>query len=169
MATATYELVESVVLTGNTTTVSFTSMDQSYRDLRLAIYPKWRNNGFKLSMTINNNTSDLYPYQTVSGFSGSEHAADSSGQANDFEIPWVNNGFGDGDESDFYLLEFLDYSQTNKNKSILFRTGNIGVYENVTAAVGMVDNTAAVTSIEFTCTGDLLLAGGRFDLYGIAG
>lgn len=169
MATPTYELIDSTVLTGNTTSVSITSINQSYRDLRLVIFPKWRNNGFKLSMTVNNNTSDLYPYVTASGFGSTTHSTQSIGSGNDFEMPFPNNGFGDGNESDLYQLDFMDYTQTDKHKTILFRIGNTGFYKNVQMVAGRVETTSAITSLEFTCTGDLMLAGGRFDLYGIAG
>lgn len=170
MATATYDLLDSTVLTGNTTSLSFTSIDQSYRDLRLVCWPRWRNSGWRLLISVNNNTTDLYPYQTLSGFNSTIYSNDQSGSVKPFKVPFQNNGFGDGQESDLYELDFFDYTATDRYKHILFRTGNTdSTYKNTQITLGAVRNTSAITSMEFAVEGDLLLAGGRFELYGIAG
>ena len=119
-------------------------------------------------MTLNNDTDGYYQYQSVSGFNATEYAGDTL-SASYWEMPWANAGFGDGNETDLYLIDFFDYTQTDRDRVAFFRTGNSGSYKNVTLAAGILQETGALSSIEFATSGDLLLAGGRFDLYGIAG
>ena len=60
------------------------------------------------------------------------------------------------------IFNFLDYAQTNKQKSILIRTNA----DLISAMAGRVATTAAITSIEIF--GTTYAAGSSFYLYGIS-
>ena len=159
----TYTLIDSVTLASSAASVTFSSIDQSYGDLVLVISGssgatasnRYRVNG--LSTTIYNSV--------IMEGNGSSTTSYSFANTNSGLAAWLDISAGN---SFNYLFQFMDYSATDKHKSVLGRWNSAGV--EVGSVAGRVAITAAITSIEMYNSpgGNYYAAGSTFHLYGIA-
>jgi len=65
------------------------------------------------------------------------------------------------------VLQFFDYAQTNKHKSVLARLNNTSL--GTLMGAGRWASTAAITSVRLSLFGTSFAAGSTFSLYGIEG
>ena len=159
MATPTYTAIASQTLASSASSVTFSSIPGTYRDLILVC----RNvtNG-TIAIRLNGDTSSSY---TSIRMSGNGSTATSGTQSNTYFSPayWCDPGSG-------YMLkmDIFDYAQTNKQKSLLASAENTG---NGTERFALKwANTSAITSIVFydASGSSNLNSGGTYALYGIA-
>ena len=168
MATPTYTLIESYTASSTVTSFSFTSIPGTYRDLVLVLQPNWQSQGWQMRMTINNDSTSTYASVTASGNGSSTDSRDQSAGQHYFELPF-DTGFGAAGYGNLMIMQAMDYAQTDKHKTFLFRTNNQGTYNIVQMVAARVATTSALSSIEFTISGSNLLAGTSAKLFGIAG
>lgn len=154
----------NITLASGQSTITFTSISGSYRDLVLVM------NGTLTSadgISFRFNGDSGANYYEVSAYMRAQGTYTSG------------NGNGTGIFGDYYTngyrfnkhLHILDYSQTSKQKSMLYRESAPSTTGTDTTPVGMLAgrwaNTAAITSI--TCiTGSTMVAGTTATLYGIS-
>lgn len=160
MATATYELIASNVLSATASSVSFTSISGSYRDLVL-VTDISSSGTSPVAITFNSDTGNNYTFIDITGDGTTDTSAVSTGRAN------ILGEEASSTERTLNILEIMDYSQTNKRKHILCRFGRIGARVEVAGYIW--GNTAAITSITITSSGTAYAIGSSFYLYGIAG
>jgi len=154
---STYVALQTVTLGANAASVTFSSIPATYRDLVIVINGKLDSlGGVAMEITFNGDTT-LSNYSTVqmSGFGG---ASTSSTTSNTPEFI-MHNSQGSN------ILQIMDYSATDKHKTLLVRD-NAG---RVRAAAIRWANTSAITSIKI---GDQphaidLFAGTVISIYGI--
>lgn len=160
---STYELIDSTTLSSSASSVSFTSIDQSYRDLVLVVnaYSTTTTGyGGAAIVTVNSDTGANYPVVFMRG-NGST-AASSSATGSNIYAGYLSNN----DYTTSVIMQFLDFSATDKHKSILTR---IDTAQDLTRAqASRWANTAAITSIDIAGSGGTLASGSTFYLYGIA-
>ena len=158
MATPTYDLLATVTITTTTSGTTISNIDTigaGYRDLVLV-----------LSSTDNcvvyirlNSDSTVGAYSSVNA-EGTGSATSSNTGPNSTRFTPTSSVYGGGTN----IIQFFDFSQTDKHKSMLSRASSSA--NGVNMATGRWANTAAVTSITDLSTRN---AGDTFHLYGIAG
>lgn len=158
MATPTYDLLDSVTLSSSASSVTFSSIDQSYRDLVLVAEAKFSASDY-LGFRLNGDTGSNYSYV---GMYGTGSAAGS--QSGTFSAAFANGFYGSTNV--LGIIQIMDYTATDKHKPILTRGNHSGV---VNAWAQRYASTSAITSIQFyEIDGGNLLAGSTFYLYGVA-
>lgn len=158
MATPTYDLITTEVLSSPAASISLTGIDQSYRDLRL--------------VTFSSTSTQAYWRVRINGDSGSNYHAvrlyanGLSAYSDKFSNQNLIYGY-DTLSTTLTTFDFLDYSATDKQKPILAsqRVVADGVYEWSWRWA----STSAITQIDVFeySTGNLPATFG-FHLFGIA-
>ena len=172
MPTPTYVALAKTVLTGNQTTVTFSGIVNTYTDLVVVASARTDvalvQDFIKVSF---NSVTGAYSTIWLIGTGGG--ATVSSGQTNlANEIRWYYAATGANATSNTFAnaeLYIPNYAgSTNKP------TSGTGVAEtnasavNMAATAGLMNNTAAITSITLApWSGPNFVSGSRFDLYGI--
>jgi hypothetical protein len=155
MPTPTYTLIDSVTLASSASSVTFSSIDQSFGDLVISI-----------SSTGSGNTYGRFNGDTSSSYSMVSMGSDGSGsQSYNFTEAYARFSIASrGSTPSTYIVQLNDYSATDKHKIWLSRENIANSY--VSAIAGRWANTAAITSIELhSGTYD---AGSVISIYGIA-
>lgn len=158
MPTATYIALANTTLTSATGTVTFSSIPATYRDLVIiANVP-----------SLSGNVTTRDGYLTLNGSGGTSvymYGAGSgsgvSATSSDIHLPFDNR-------HGVYIVNIMDYSATDKHKTILTRTGT---GQNATFAIaGRWASTNAVTSVGLVSPDSAtktFAIGSTFALYGI--
>ena len=155
MATTTYAPIQTYTLGSNTSTITFTSIPQTYTDLVLVV------NGFYSGTTYGfisfNGSSSDFSYTRLLGYSGGVLAdRDSS-----------SDGVSLGTNRGTWIAQINNYSNSSTFKTALVREN--GAADGTGALSYLWRSTSAITSITLTARG-----GGNFastttaTLYGIA-
>ena len=164
-----YESIATVNVTGTPGTVDFTSIPQTFTHLQL-----------RISVNQSAAVRSVYMrFNSVGGTSYSSHYVYGGGVSSVIGS-WTSDGYirlaaGDGVSNDSNIqsatiVDILDYSNTNKYKTIKCLTGwdkNGG--GTVELGSGLYMQTTAVSSINFITGSSNFIAGSKFALYGIRG
>lgn len=169
MPTPTYTPLANITLGSSASIVSFTSISQSYRDLIFIVNitgvtgtPTNIGSIFR----INGDSGANYGEVAMTGNGSSASSGGAPGQ-NQLPLPTAELS-----TPSMTKLDFLDYSATDKHKTVLTRGDRPD--NQTTARVGRWSSTSAITSITFYApdyfvgTADTWNAGSTFALYGIA-
>jgi len=167
-----FESISTTTLTTATASVTFSSIPATYTHLQIRYLAKTSraavNDYAKLEINTDTTTSN-YRSHTLSGDGDSVYA---EAHANAIEI----GGFPGNTNADMFgvgVLDFLDYANTNKYKTI--RTLDGFNQNSASAGTGYVAlqsglwmSSSAITSIKFTSgTSSNFVANSSFALYGI--
>jgi hypothetical protein len=159
MPTGTYTPLANVTLGSSAASVTFSSIPATYRDLIVVVNGGGGDNVF---LAINGDTTDAN-YSAVQ-MSGSGSVAD-GGAVPSFYNRILNNwGFMTNNLNTNYIVQFMDYSATDKHKTYLSRSNNAA--NGMTALAGRRANTAAITSVGILSSASFL-TGSTFALYGV--
>ena len=174
MATPTYDLLDSTTLSSSASSVSFTSIDQSYRDLVLVMTKKGDFYSNYNQLQLNGDTGSNYNY--VEMYAGNDNGfvvepASSATSNNTYLSLGVAGVQTLGLEFSTAFIQFLDYSATDKHKTALIRNGSIdSTRSSIYAIAGRWASNSAITSISlFNGSSRPFDTGSTFSLYGIAG
>lgn len=161
MPTPTYTPLANTTLTGSSATVTFSSINQSYRDIIATANVKGAD-GEKIRVSVNSVGSYLYG-GIVMEANGSSYTS----SAGDDGYVLIGRSYSPMRSDNFSVvtLNFMDYSQTNKHKSILYRTSNS--LQGVFAGAYRAQTNTAVSSIIFQLEGGSFAAGSTFAIYGV--
>jgi hypothetical protein len=164
MATPTYTLIDSVTLTSSASSVTFSSISATGKgDLVLIVNAAASANAY-MRLKLNNDTGTNYTDVEMIGVGSNTYSASHSRAY----MPLNEQGNDTLSTTFTYvgLLNFLDYSATDKHKSLLYRGNN--TQTGVVATAGRWASTAAITSINlFLNSTHSFLAGSTFYLYQI--
>jgi len=161
VATPTYTLIDSTTLTVATTTVTFSSIPQTYRDLVLVCGNVSSNSagGSTLRFSLNNDNNANYDAVWMYG---DGTTTDSDSDSSNFYIRFSVTGGDIADNANALLIiNLMDYSQTDKHTTALVSRND---QNKVLRLAGRWKNTAAVTQIDVKAG---IAAGATFHLYGI--
>lgn len=151
MPTATYIALANLTLTGTDAEVTFANIPNTYRDL-VIIFQGTGAGDENLTPKINTSSSDFSWVQMTSAPGSSSGANNSIGR--------VSTDLTMG------ILQFFDYSATDKHKTFLVRTNVTGSEARQLAARWA--QTTAIDSISLAIrTGHNWNSGSTFALYGI--
>lgn len=151
MPTPTYTPLATVTLASNATSVSFSNIPATYRDLVLIVNGTGTGDE-NLTPTINGSSSDFSWVQMTSA------PGSSSG---------TNNSIGRfTPDRNIVMIQYFDYAQTDKHKTFLVRTEVSG--SEVRQLAARWAQTTAITSVALAIrTGFSFTTGTTFGLYGI--
>jgi hypothetical protein len=157
----------TVTLGASASSVTFSSIPATYRDLILIANGSPSDNSFPvITSRFNADTGANYSRVRMQGSgSGSGASSAASGQSN-LELA---SSFGAGSSSSgrFILVaQVMDYSATDKHKTVLARSGTS--LDGVEAIAARWANTDAVTSWVILTSTAAFASGTTFGLYGIA-
>ena len=162
MATPTYDLLASTTLATSASSVTFSSIDQSYGDL-IVIVNAAGSTTLEARIRINSDSGSNYNSVRMSGNGSNATTALLASQTSGFLSVIANATTG---EAILIQVEIQDYTATDKHTSILARANQSATGTEATALRWA--STAAVTSTEIlTSTGNWAI-GSTFNLYGIA-
>lgn len=162
----TYTPLATITLSSSASSVTFSNINQSFRDLVLVISARSTASGAgdNLGVYFNSNTAN---YSTVrmygTGSATGSNTAPTSARIAQIAVPAASTS-----ELGVATLQVMDYSATDKHTTVLVRSNNSS--DQVHAAAGRWGNTAAITSIvcDLYATSANFVAGSTFSLYGIA-
>lgn len=169
MPTPTYTPLATLTLTGSASLVTFTSISQSYRDLVLVVNIAGLSGTPTVTgsaMRINSDSGSNYTWVTMTG-NGSSASSFTPGFTTGFDL-----ACGNSNTPSMAQVNFLDYSATDKHKTVLQRGTQPDI--NTQAYAMRWASTAAISSIQlyspdyFGGTLDTWSTGSTFSLYGIA-
>ena len=151
-------------LSSTASSVTFSSIPGTYRDLRLVVTVATSSAGSALSTRFNSDTGTNYSYVEAHG-NGS--TTGSSTFASNNSVQTGINIYTDNVNRSIIELNVMDYSATDKHKTVLTKFSLAsGTYSGVEIAAHRWANTAAITAV--TISGATFAIGSTFALYGIA-
>jgi len=156
----TYEPIASQTLASTQTTVTFSSIPQTYTDLILVIQAQVNGSPINTDGNINGDTGANYSFTTVVG-NGS--AASSFRGTSTSIIRYATAGYTDNTFGHNSINQFLNYSNTTTFKTVLCRANNAANGTSLT--INLWRSTAAITSISII--GNPFAIGSTFTLYGV--
>ena len=162
--TVTYTPIATNTLGSAASTITFSSISGSYKDLVLIINSGSSAYGTDWTCRVNGDSSALYSRTALAG-DGS--TATSSRVSGGTYTRLNGSGFNDTPTNTTVgITHFMNYSNATTYKTILSRSGNAA--NGTSAVVSLWRSTAAITSIEvFTNDVSTYNSGATFTLYGI--
>jgi hypothetical protein len=164
MPTPTYTALATVTLGSNSSSITFSNIPSTYRDLILV--GNWQNSGNSSAgrLQLNGDTGSNYNGVWIAGNGSSISSGNESSQTSARiagAIAGPVNTF-----SNSVVMDFLDYSATNKNKTVISRFDTASGESQLTASRW--SSNSAISSIRFfDILGQTFQTGARFDLYGV--
>jgi len=163
MATETYTALATTTLSASASSVTFSSIDQSYGDLVL-VYNGTNSTDGVIKAQANNDTGSNYSFVRMGG--NGSIAFSASENTNYFPIQRSSRPTGNQ-----AIVQIMDYSATDKHKTILSR-GNIDDNDSgnlvVEAVASRWANTSAITELDIFPNSGTFDSGSTFSLYGVA-
>jgi hypothetical protein len=164
----TYTLIEAKTLGSTTATVTFTSIPQTYTDLKLLVSSRSTLSANYNYLTVNfNGASTNWNYKVLYAVGSSAESASSN--ATFIEYIWqpaanvTANSFGN---IELYIPNYTSANYKSVSADFVSENnGTTGFILGLNAALW--PNTAAITSITLGADGASLLSGSSFYLYGI--
>jgi hypothetical protein len=154
-----YVALATITLSSTSSSITFTSIPSNYKDLVLVTNSTTANGGL-LYLRLNGDSGNNYNTVVMRGLSD---GAQSFAYAN--EPGYVSvSGYTNNSNA---VINIMDYSATDKHKSILSRSG----YSNQTTVEATAirwANTAAVNSVSLVFSSGGFGAGATASLYGVA-
>jgi len=144
-------------------TVTFSSIPATYRDLRLVVQATTSGAnaaGFTLNSDATNGN-----YSWVQMFGDGSSAVSNSGSGASGILPFTPNQNFSTTVPSIVTLDVMDYSATDKHKSMLYRTNRADAV--TTAIAARWANTAAVTTLTVNAISVNFVIGSTFALYGV--
>lgn len=162
MPTPTYDLLDSTTLASSASSVTFSSIDQSYRDLILVVeLQPPASSIIQVHLRMNADTGSNY--YLVGMYGNGSTTGSYSVNAATLSLSYYGT-IGSGG-SFLATSQIMDYSATDKHKSVLSRIGDTPV----AAEAGRWASTSAVTSLEiFKTAYQDFTSGSTFYLFGVA-
>ncbi len=163
MPTATYIPLGTTTLATTATSITFSSIPATYRDLVLVVNGQFTANT-GLGIRFNGDTGSNYSVQVLDN-NGSTPRAGVDSPITSFYGSWSATTSGTRYNNELHLF---DYSASDRQKQVLYRNGytDNGGTSRVSLFSGKWANNSAVTSITLFATS--MASGFTFSLYGIA-
>lgn len=156
MPTNTYTPLANITLSSSASSVTFSSIGQSWRDLILVTNLLNGTGQGEVNLIFNGASANL-PWVRMIGYSG---GALSSTGSNPYPLTGTNT-------SQNVILQVMDYSATDKHKTFLMRRDSASD-SRTDAYAGRWESTSAVTSIQLSPFSGTFAAGFTAALYGVA-
>jgi hypothetical protein len=161
--TSTYEKIQTQTLSSAQSSITFTSIPNTYTDLVMICALKSSGVTYN-SITFNNDTGTNYSRIGLSG-NGSSMAADSRSSRNFFE-PELGGAEINNDNNYVGRIQVMNYSNSTTYKTTIARTNDAS--SGVDAVIGTWRSTSPITTITFTTSNAATYSvGSVITIYGI--
>lgn len=161
--TAKYTVLGNTTLATASSSVTFSSIPGGYKDLVLVVNAATTTNYAGANFQLNGDTGSNYSVVRASGSGTSA----SSGTATTSFGYLTFDGAAPTTEANSIIAEFLDFSATDKHKTVLVRNNSTsGAVPAVEMMANRWANTAAITTL-LVLTGSSFAAGSTFRLLGV--
>ena len=160
--TATYTaLATYTVPAGGDSEIVFQSIPNTFRDLILVFAGTYTSGDGNIQIQFNSNGDNYFNFYMLGGGSG-------SGASGTVAQPWIYSGGLPAGVQTNAIWQFMDYSATNKHKTVLNRSNDPSAATY--AWIGRWANNDAINRIRIVGQDDYrtFAAGSTFSLYGIA-
>ena len=160
-------IATTTVGAGGSASITFSSIPSTYKHLQIRCTGKSTSTGSFGDLTFNSDTGSNYTYHSLYGDGGSAASEASAPRANVAAVVSLTassntNIFGAS------VIDILDYTNTNKNKTVRILSGDDRNGSGFIAFVsGSWMNTNAITSITITARANSIAQYSSFALYGI--
>jgi len=161
MPTPTYDLLASQTLGSNTTSVTFSSLSSSYRDIVIVFNGGRTNYSGIYNIRFNGDSGANYSRVGLTT-NGSQNISGATSGANRLDFSW---GYAVQNPTYLAITQIFDASASDKHKTILSRNNDGATGVDVYA--GRWANTSAITSIEIFTNNTDGYTTGTIYLYGI--
>lgn len=159
---STYTPIATTTLSGSSSSYTFSSISNSYTDLRLVISFTGVS-GCNFSTRVGNGSIDSGNNYSYTRLYGTGSSAVSTNSAND---SFLTANITVGANSSNSIIDIMNYSNTTTYKTALHRFNDASAI--VFAIVGMWRNTAAINQVQVYSTNGVNFASGtQIALYGI--
>jgi hypothetical protein len=152
----TYVALANITLGSSASTITFSSIPGTFRDLVLVGDYSANTNG-DIQVSLNGSTADR---SRVLMYAVPAEAGSTTGSNINFAGIYTGN-------RSIGVAHFMDYSATDKHKTILLRTQTASGPTEVVATAARWASTSAITSIGLNFAAGTLSTGTTFALYGI--
>jgi hypothetical protein len=166
-----YESIQTVVATGSSNVVTFSSIPNTYKHLQIRVFTRSTTTTYvqsALYLTFNGDTAANYSFHQVGGDGASTFAGAAGGSSN---ITTVTSATANGSTATFGagIIDIIDYSNTNKYKTVRCFSGLDlnGTPSTISLRSGGWRNTNAITSITLTEANNNIAQYSHIALYGI--
>lgn len=163
MPTPTYTPLANITLGSSAASVTFSSISQAYRDLVLVASVSSSSATGYMKMRVNSDTGSTYNEVIMSG-DGTTARSGSGASGTSFDLQYWGQVSASSRQQ--MKADFLDYSTTDKHKTILHR-GDNSAYATEAMAFRWA-STSAITAIQVYTVGFDFAIGSTFALYGVA-
>jgi hypothetical protein len=150
----TYESIATATANGSQSSITFSSIPATFTDVILVMRSATMNG---LRIQVNSDTANNYSSTRLVG-NGS--AASSFRESN---VNTLTQGYGF--TAGVHIAQFMNYSNTTTNKTVITRANNAS--EATAVFVGLWRNTAAINSITVSNNTGNYANGDSFTIYGI--
>jgi hypothetical protein len=172
-AAGSYELISTAYGTGSSGTITFSSIPQDYKHLQIRGTVRGTNaasfDGFRIY--ANGISTDTYAVHILQGNGSSVASQGYTASANDLVWYGAGGNMATGVYSPF-VVDLLDYTSTNKNKTFRAISGvnGAGLGSYITMNSSLFLSTNAITSMTIRSSNNANYASAtRMSLYGIKG
>jgi hypothetical protein len=163
-----YELIETSILTGNQSSVTFSNLgtySSTYKHLQIRMVALGTTSVDNQIIQFNADTGNNYKAHFLFG--------DGSSVGSDVYVPvnkmYLGNSSVTANQFTAVVVDILDAYSTSKNKTIRAFYGNAGTPNVLQLLSGAWFNTASLTSVTVGRLTNNYTTGSRFSLYGIRG
>ena len=156
--TSTYVGLAQTTLSSATSTVTFSSIPATYRDLIIVINATSTSGLAETGLRFNGDTSSIYSRILMFGNGSSTGSFGGT-------ISYINLIDAVTTAGNSSIAQIMDYAQTDKHKTVLLRR-NFPT-DNVSASAHRWANTAAITTLNIFTVSSSLAAGTTIALYGV--
>jgi hypothetical protein len=163
MPTPTYIPLATTTLGSAASSITFGSIPQGYRDL-IVIFNGTASSGSDFRFQFNGDTGSNYAFILAGG--ASNNTTPSASGSSQTSIP-ISYTAPLTTTRHVAIAQIMDYSATDKHKTLLARSNNEG--SGVSMGAGRWGSNNAITSIRMFPDGNQFSIGSTFSLYGIAG
>jgi hypothetical protein len=158
---ATYTPIASITLGTAASSVTFSSIPQTYTDLVCVINGRTTADA-GIVVQFNSDTASNYSMTAVYG-NGSTVTSARQSNVSSIGVGGISSA---SQEQGTNIIQINNYSNTTTNKSLLARANNSTF---VQLRVGLYRSTSAITSCTLNADGTTFMTGTTFNLYGILG
>jgi hypothetical protein len=163
-------LIGAVTLSSNQTSVMFSNIPQSYRDLVLTVTGytnRTADNYEEIRMQFNGDTGANYSLVTMNVASGSPASGNYSSQTS-CSLGVLNDNYLSNTTPGTISVSMMDYNATDKHKAVLALSGASITNTTLTTQANRWSSTSAVTSLLiYSAQSSSFTAGSTFYLYGV--
>ena len=168
---AAIEAIATTYLEADAATVTFGSIPASYEHLQLRVSCRSTElvYGMRPKINFNGDTGTNYSSHTMRGSTTSATGYAQTGEAFIQISDGMNGSSLPAAYYSTFILDILDYANTNKNTTCSFMAGSSLLHTDrrVQFGSGLWDNTAAITTVLFTPNAGSFSRGSEFTLYGL--